>query len=218
MPDYDTGVDSGHGTNILARIPDADYLDKIAEAAVKEHGTQKVLDAVSEGFIEPVAEGLTAIGEVISDLSDSSGLTNIVDLTGATTVLNGMTSWFTNAINAADEVQRNIKGNANGGLVDYTGLAWVDGTKAKPESFLDATDTELLRSMLDSFNFVKTTPYMSHVDSSKYGNTTVGDINITINEAEINSDADVDNLAKRVGQAFTKELQRNGLNLSGYAF
>ena len=108
---------------------------------------------------------------------------------------------------------------AKGGLVDYTGPAWVDGTKTRPESFLDATDTKLLRSMLDTFTYVKNSPYMSYIDPSMYNNNTnVGDINITINQAEINSDADVDNLAKRVGQAFTKELQRNGLNLSGYAF
>ena len=110
-------------------------------------------------------------------------------------------------------------GYSEGGYVRYTGLAMVHGSPSKPEAFLDAVDTSILRSMLDTFSYIKNKPYMSHIDPSMYSNNTnVGDINITINQAEINSDTDVDNLAKRVGQAFTKELQRNGLNLSGYAF
>lgn len=31
---------------------------------------------------------------------------------------------------------------AQGGMVDYTGPAWVDGTKSKPEAFLDPEDTQ----------------------------------------------------------------------------
>ena len=121
--------------------------------------------------------------------------------------------------NLLNKVLSSIPANAEGGLVDYTGLAWVDGTKARPESFLDATDTSLLRSMLDMFNEVKTTPFMSYIDPSMYSNNTnIGDVNITINQAELKSDADFDDVARRVGQAFTKELQRNGLNLSGYSF
>ena len=108
---------------------------------------------------------------------------------------------------------------ASGGLVDYTGPAWVDGTKADPEAFLSAVDTKNIRTMLDAFNYVLSSPYMSNYDSSAYSNeTNIGDINITINQAELASDADVNKLAKQVGQAFSKELQRNGLNLAGYAF
>ena len=35
-----------------------------------------------------------------------------------------------------------------GGLVDYTGPAWVDGTKKKPESFLNAKQTDFVRNDL----------------------------------------------------------------------
>ena len=106
-----------------------------------------------------------------------------------------------------------------GGLVDYTGPAWVDGSKTRPEAFLSATDTENMRAMLDAFNFIKDRPYMSYIDPDIYGNTTnVGDINITINQAELKSDADYDMVARKVGQAFSKQLSRQGLNLNGYAF
>ena len=37
-----------------------------------------------------------------------------------------------------------------GGLVDFTGPAWVDGTKTKPEAFLSADDTAMLKSRIFS--------------------------------------------------------------------
>ena len=201
LPDYDTGVYTDEYGKLLARIPDEDYYQKIMNDAARQYGFSTTIDNLMNGM-QPVLNELGTVGDVIEGVYRTVG-----DVIGPT-------------YDAFSNIQKLIiKGpDAEGGLVDYTGLAWVDGSMQRPESFLDATDTELLRSMLDSYNFIKTSPYMSHVDTSKYTNTNVGDINITINKAEINSDTDVDNLAKRVGQAFTKELQRNGLNLSGYAF
>ena len=37
-----------------------------------------------------------------------------------------------------------------GGLVDFTGPAWVDGTKKKPEAFLNAQQTQFLKDSLTS--------------------------------------------------------------------
>ena len=39
---------------------------------------------------------------------------------------------------------------ASGGIVDYTGLAWVDGTPNKPEAFLNAEQTAALRDILSN--------------------------------------------------------------------
>ena len=39
---------------------------------------------------------------------------------------------------------------ASGGIVDFTGPAWVDGSKSKPEAFLSAKDTALLKSKIFS--------------------------------------------------------------------
>lgn len=107
---------------------------------------------------------------------------------------------------------------ASGGLVDFTGPAWVDGTPSKPEAFLSARDTENMRAMLDAFNYVRVaSPFVPSSSMLSSNNTQVGDINITINQAELKDDADFDEVARRVGQAFTKELSKQGLNLSRYA-
>ena len=116
------------------------------------------------------------------------------------------------------KTRKNIPENAEGGLVDYTGLAWVDGTKTKPESFLDATDTKLLRNMLDAFTYVKTAPYMTHINDNNFGNknVSVGDINVNLYEAKLEKDADYDAVAQKVGKAFTKQLEKGGFNLAQY--
>lgn len=53
---------------------------------------------------------------------------------------NGSTGWFKKS---------DIKAYKNGGLVDYTGLAWVDGSKGNPEAFLDSEDRQNLVNLTD---------------------------------------------------------------------
>ena len=109
---------------------------------------------------------------------------------------------------------------ASGGLVDYTGQAWVDGTKSKPESFLDAEDTSIMRAMLDSFNHIKTMPYMSNVSGVTQNATSnsIGEVNVTLNEAQFNTEDDYEVIAQKVGAAFTKELSKQGFTTASYAF
>ena len=106
----------------------------------------------------------------------------------------------------------------NGGLVDYTGPAWVDGTKSNPEAFLSATDTESLRQMLDAFNYIKTMPFTTFNAGEFAGNSqTIGDVYVTINQAELKDDADLDKLANEVGNKFVKQLSKQGFNMARYS-
>lgn len=107
----------------------------------------------------------------------------------------------------------------SGGLVDYTGPAWVDGTKSRPEAFLSAIDTENIRNLLDAFSYISVGSHI-HPDPGMFASSsqTYGDINIVINQAELKDDADYDTVAKKVGQAITKQISRQGINLTGYAF
>lgn len=97
----------------------------------------------------------------------------------------------------------NISKYKNGGLVDYTGLAWVDGTKSNPEYMLNAHDTENLIRLTEDLRKIYSSRFsksalaqeasdairldsisssiVSDINkaSSLLGNT-VGDINITI--------------------------------------
>lgn len=57
----------------------------------------------------------------------------------------GTTGWFKKS---------DVKAYKTGGLVDETGLAWLDGTKGKPEMVLSAQDTENFIALKDVLNDV----------------------------------------------------------------
>jgi hypothetical protein len=87
-----------------------------------------------------------------------------------------------------------------GGLVDYTGPAWVDGTPQKPEAFLSAQDTERIgqaAQLLANLPILNSTSNASNAVSSNIGDTS---IEIHINVENISDDYDVDQMIERVKQ------------------
>lgn len=127
---------------------------------------------------------------------------------------------YTKALSAIANSITGTNQYLHGGIVDFTGIAKVDGTPGRPEAFLDAVDTANVRAMVDQLNYMKTHPVISQVPAGSFvnNNTTVGDVYVTINEAEISSDQDIEALAKKVGQSFTRQLSHNGFNTANYAF
>lgn len=108
----------------------------------------------------------------------------------------------------------------NGGLVDYTGPAWVDGTPTAPEAFLSAPDTKMIRELVDYLHYVPV-PFMTHLDSSMFNNAASSNIEsivVNINEASISDDVDIENLADRIGQQFNRELEKQGFTTARYRF
>lgn len=84
-----------------------------------------------------------------------------------------------------------------GGLADYTGPAWVDGTPSRPEAFLDAEDTERFMTAAELFAM---SPLLNSSSAQNAVSSSVGDtsIEININIESISDDYDVDRLIKRV--------------------
>lgn len=86
-----------------------------------------------------------------------------------------------------------------GGLADYTGPAWLDGTPSKPELVLNSTDTknflalrDVLSNAMNSMNTV----------SNSYGGDTLYEININVDKIE--KDYDVDRVVEKVKKEITK--------------
>lgn len=95
-----------------------------------------------------------------------------------------------------------------GGLATQTGLAWLDGTKSRPELVLNARDTE---------NFIQLKDVLSSLlcGGSTTNNTTAsGDnyFNITV-QAEIANDYDVDRLTKKIKDEIYKDGSYRGVNV-----
>ena len=101
---------------------------------------------------------------------------------------------------------------ATGGLADFTGPAWLDGTKSRPELVLNQRDTQ---------NFIQLKDILSSLFSHNPGNSSStennGDItyDIDINVESIGSDYDIDKVASRVKTLITEEARyRNNNSVS----
>ena len=112
----------------------------------------------------------------------------------------GYTGWFKKS---------DVKTYKKGGLADFTGPAWLDGTKSSPELILNARDTE---------NFIELKNILGSLMKSGITQTTsssVGDMyfDININVDEISSDYDVEQLKKKIKQDITNDAMYRNVNL-----
>ena len=100
-----------------------------------------------------------------------------------------------------------VRAYKTGGLADFTGPAWLDGSKTKPELVLNASDTEnflLLKDVLGSFLKNNTTTQNGKGGDNYY------DIDISVDE--IGSDYDVDQLARRIKEQITEDSTYRNVN------
>ena len=102
---------------------------------------------------------------------------------------------------------RKIKKYKTGGLADFTGPAWLDGTKSKPEYILNSNQTKAFFSLVNV------------LEGFKSGNSTntdksVGDsiYDIEINVDSIGSDYDVDQLATRIKELINEDARYRNNN------
>lgn len=102
---------------------------------------------------------------------------------------------------------------ADGGLVNYTGPAWVDGTQNKPEAFLNAEDTKRIgqaAELLANLPIFNNTSNANNAVSATYGDTNVS-VNITVES--IANDYDVDRMIKRVEEKITSAAKPIGTSV-----
>lgn len=97
-----------------------------------------------------------------------------------------------------------LKRYKKGGLVDYTGMAWVDGTKSQPEAFLNAQDTRNLSELKEML--------AAHFNSTT-NKTISGDCNIYVNVDSISSDYDIDQAINKIKNEMVKSSSYRNVNL-----
>ena len=92
-------------------------------------------------------------------------------------------------------------------MADFTGPAWLDGTKSKPEYILNSNQTKAFFSLVNV------------LEGFKSGNSTntdksVGDsiYDIEINVDSIGSDYDVDQLATRIKELINEDARYRNNN------
>ena len=96
-----------------------------------------------------------------------------------------------------------------GGLADFTGPAWLDGTKSKPELVLNQKDTQnflILRDILSSF--IKNPRNNTNNSGDNY-------FEIYINVDEIGSQYDVEKIANDVQDLIRRDSANRNVNVTG---
>ena len=87
---------------------------------------------------------------------------------------------------------------ATGGLVDYTGPAWVDGTPDEPEAFLSAEDTKRIGAAAE---LLASLPFFGGGSINNSVNNGDSLIEVHINIENISSDVDLDNALDKMKNA-----------------
>lgn len=97
-----------------------------------------------------------------------------------------------------------LQGYKTGGMVDFTGPAWLDGTRSKPESVLSAADTQNLLNLTDVLGNLR--------KNTAKGTTQTNisnDINIEIKVDRVDSDIDINKLADTIGDKVKKSIYKD---------
>ena len=157
-----------------------------------------------------------SLGSIAPALSRTQQEQLAKDLKVYVSNLNGET-WYAETINRLKEKIKsgsyidpsgNLQKFAKGGLVNYTGPAWVDGSPARPEAFLSAEDTKNIATFTNVLsNLLSLTPFKQN---QSVDNSTTTTINVTVNVDSISDDYDVHNAVQKVKDEIVAAAQHIG--------
>ena len=197
-----SALSGGVGSNTKAR--QKELLQQLEDLNREEEEARK--EAAREAVIDSIESHITDIDKNIDELV-TKGWSQLLTLMSA--------QGITLPIASADG---QVLANKNGGLIKHTGLTWVDGTKANPEAFLNATDTKLIRNMLDVLMFNLEKPdYNWNFETDKtseYNESSVVIENITIQAQQLNTKQDFRGAGTELAREFSKIIQERGLNVN----
>ena len=108
---------------------------------------------------------------------------------------------------------RTMEKFATGGIADFTGPAWLDGSATMPERILSPYQTELFETMVHALESasrinVQTAPNFENLQTTG-SNVSVGDI--IVNVDNLDTDDDYEELAEKVGEVLMDKLGRTSV-------
>lgn len=155
-------------------------------------------------------EKATAMSSATKLFSSSATNNHGVTLDNGTTYSFATKSAAEAALKKYQKMGYTGKAYASGGLVNYTGPAWVDGTRSKPEAFLNSEDTKRIgeaAKLLSNLPILNSTTKADTITSSNVGDTS---IEIHINVESISSDYDVEQMADKIKQEIVDASNKTG--------
>lgn len=184
--------------------------------------------AGSKSYLEKLNEGITSSSEYISKMvtdaltkQTESLIWTIGDIPQndevhvahamETTLPPILEQFFARTTTAQDMANDNAtsgaKKYATGGLVNYTGPAWVDGTPGKPEAFLNANQTAMIAAF---------TANLAKMVSGKFPSSNIeagSNCEINIDIGSIGADYDIDQAINKVKQEIVNSAQFRNITL-----
>jgi hypothetical protein len=203
--DFDNYLTNSFSAEATGHFPDGSgpekmkkYNDDWLAAKVKVGGvtTTNRVGIPINGFDAPDQDAITALsGKKPSDgwLAMYDGKPYIYNNGSWREIVNGhAVPEFNNGYSELVSLMKNkLATFKTGGLADFTGPAWLDGTPSRPEYILNAKQTEKFFSLID---------VLENYDSEKKNKSSSGDnyFDIEINVEKLENDYDVEKVANKI--------------------
>jgi hypothetical protein len=182
------------------------YISGLKSGKVYKNGKEEI-KKFQKGINTLVADGKLSVGKLEVDGSygpktkaAAAALQRKIGVTAD--------SWWGSGSQSAFK-KSSLKAYKTGGIADFTGPAWLDGTKSKPEIVLDQQDSKNFIMLKDILGEI-----LQGATSTKSGGKTGGDnyFDISIIVDEISSDYDVDKMAARIKQQIYDDSTYRNVN------
>lgn len=105
---------------------------------------------------------------------------------------------------------------AEGGLVDYTGPAFVHGTPTAPEAFLSSVDTKNMQALMSALDYVMKNSWGNSTADADINasNVTVQIDKVDVHTDELNNNQDFASAGQIFATEFANAITRRGINLN----
>ena len=180
------------------------YISSMTSQIGHKTGSADQIKKFQEGYNELISDGLISGTKLNVDGSDGPKTTAAIKQLQELIGVNADGYWGKNSRNAFKNSK--FKTYKTGGLADFTGPAWLDGTKSHPELVLNARDTE---------NFIQLKDILSNVlkrDSNKAENSGDNYFEIHIDVERIEDDYDVEQLADKIKGIIQQDAMYRNVN------
>lgn len=172
----------------------------------RDHGFTKNVKKFQKGYNELIEDGLIKDTKLEEDGKDGDLTTGAIRNLQRLIGVDDDGYWGENSRNKFKESKK-FKTYKTGGLADFTGPAWLDGTKSHPELVLNARDTE---------NFIQLKDILSNVlkrNSNKTENSGDNYFEIHIDVERIEDDYDVEQLADKIKGIIQQDAMYRNVNV-----
>ena len=170
----------------------------------RDNGRGEEVKKFQRGYNELIKDGLISGTKLDVDGKDGPNTTKAIKNLQGLIGVNADGYWGKKSREAFKKSK--FKTYKTGGLADFTGPAWLDGTKSHPELVLNARDTE---------NFIQLKDILSNVlkrNSNKTENSGDNYFEIHIDVERIEDDYDVEQLADKIKGIIQQDAMYRNVN------